>query len=100
MNNTNADLATKLCFPTILDGLRLLAANRGPTGSQFFKALWDESKYDAMCAFYLRPDGQWSISLYSTKETVDCSLVCKARQGGGHKGAAGFQAKELPFKVG
>lgn len=100
MNNSNADLAQKLCFPTTMDGLRLIAVNRGPTGSPFFKTVWDRDKYDAMCAFHLRPDGQWSISLYSDKEEVDCSVVCKARGGGGHKGAAGFQTRELPFKVG
>lgn len=97
MKFANEDMAKKLCFETTLDGLRLIAANRGPTGSMFFKSVWDPQKYDAMCAFYLRPDGQWSISLYSDKEAVDVSMVAKGRGGGGHKGAAGFQAKSLPF---
>lgn len=100
MNAFNSDLAKKLCFTSELDGLRIIAANRGPTGSQFFKTVYDEMKHDAMVAFYLRPDWQWSVSLYSTKDGVDCSVIAKAHGGGGHKGAAGFQCDVLPFTLG
>jgi oligoribonuclease NrnB/cAMP/cGMP phosphodiesterase (DHH superfamily) len=41
-------------------------------------------------------DGEkWSYSLYS--ETIDCSVLAKAKGGGGHPGAAGFRSKEYEF---
>ena len=32
-------------------------------------------------------------------EPVNKLALCKKRGGGGHRGAAGFQCKELPFKL-
>lgn len=53
-------------------------------------------KYDIVMPFYF--DGKkYTISLYSNK--VDVSLIAKKYGGGGHKGAAGFQCKELPFNT-
>ena len=94
----NAGHAKTLCFDSELDGLKLLAANAGPINSKFFDSRWDADKYDAMCLFQWRPKGNsWTVSLYSDRDDVDVSEVCKARGGGGHKGAAGFQCAELPF---
>ena len=61
----------------------------------------DEGKYDALCLFYWHPTHlKWTISLYSQGESVDVSVIAKAHGGGGHKGAAGFRAEELPFQLG
>jgi len=49
-----------------------------------------------MLSFVRRP-GKWTCSLYADKPEVDASAICKARGGGGHKGAAGFQCETLPF---
>lgn len=54
--------------------------------------------YDLMIAFCRRPDKQWTVSLYSTKTDIDCGAIAKSFGGGGHKGAAGFQCKDLPFE--
>ena len=35
---------------------------------------------------------------YIPKKNIDCSEIAKKYGGGGHKQAAGFQCKELPFK--
>ena len=83
-------------FETRLDGLLCIAINKMLTNSQLFDSVWDPEEYDAMLTFGHR-QGAWTVSLYSTREDVDCSSVCKARGGGGHKGAAGFQCQELPF---
>jgi len=92
--------ARTLCFETELNGLRLLAANAGPTNSRFFRARWDTTKYDAMCLFQWRPGpGKWLISLYTDKPDIDVSETCKRRGGGGHKGAAGFECDELPIEL-
>lgn len=54
--------------------------------------------YDIMIAFVCRKDKLWNVSLYSTKPEIDCGEIAKTFGGGGHKGAAGFQCKELPFE--
>jgi oligoribonuclease NrnB/cAMP/cGMP phosphodiesterase (DHH superfamily) len=84
-------------FDIDFDGLRVIACNQAMTNSQLFDSVWDPDKYDAMLTFSMRPNRQWTISMYSTKPDIDVSVICKARGGGGHKGASGFQCKELPF---
>lgn len=54
--------------------------------------------YDLIVPFVRRSDKLWNVSLYSTKPDVDCGTIAKSFGGGGHKGAAGFQCKELPFE--
>ena len=87
-----------LSFDTQLDDLRCLAANQGLASSQLFDSIWDPERYDCMLAFHWRK-GCWQISLYSDKPSVDVSTAAKQHGGGGHKGAAGFQCDELPFKL-
>ena len=100
-------------FDTELDGLRCIAVNKMLTNSQIFDSVWDEEKYDAMLTFGFRKGkwkydamltfgfrkGKWTVSLYSTKNDIDVSVIAKNRGGGGHKGAAGFQCEELPFAL-
>ena len=81
-------------FETVFQGLRCYALNIQRTGSMAFGARMDQ--FDACLAFIF--DGtMWTVSMYSTKPEVDCSVICKSHGGGGHKGAAGFQCAELPF---
>lgn len=93
--HSNEKYAKVSCFETELDGLRLIACNKMLTNSMLFTTVWDPDQYDAMCTFGYRK-GQWTVSLYTDKDGVDVSVVAKARGGGGHKGASGFQCKELP----
>lgn len=92
----NRKFAAAFAFETTLDGLRCIAVNKGFTNSLVFKSVYDPSKHDAMLSFAYR-GGKWTVSLYADKPEVDVSVICKARGGGGHKGAAGFQCEELPF---
>jgi oligoribonuclease NrnB/cAMP/cGMP phosphodiesterase (DHH superfamily) len=92
----NAAYARAAAFEVELDGLRCIAINRGLGGSLMFKSVYDPAKHDAMLAFY-RNSHHWMVSLYADKPDVDVGKVCKERGGGGHKGAAGFECKELPF---
>lgn len=85
-------------FECILDGLRCIAVNKGLTNSKIFDSVWDPEKYDAMVTFcMISPEKGWTISLYSDKPGIDVSEIAKAHGGGGHKGAAGFQTKKLPW---
>ncbi len=83
-------------FDVEFDGLKCIAANRGMSNSLLFESVWNHNKYDAMLMFAWK-GGQFTVSLYTDKPGVDVSVICKARGGGGHKGAAGFQCKTLPF---
>lgn len=80
-------------FESVLEGHRVLVCNQGRPGSRFFG---DAPGYDIVAGFVW--DGrQYIVSLYS--ETVDVSEIAKKFGGGGHKGAAGFRSKEMPFRA-
>lgn len=84
----------KLGFETDFEGVKCFAVNLGRCNSEYFKSL-PPGKYDVLIPFAF--DGsQYTVSLYST--TIDVSEIAKKYGGGGHKGAAGFQCIELPFK--
>lgn len=94
------EIAMSACgFETTFEGLRVLAANRGPTNSKLFESKWDPEKHDVMLSFYWSHRGEWKISLYTTKENIDCGALCKKHGGGGHPKAAGFQCETLPFAL-
>lgn len=94
----NQKYCSACSFETELDGLRCVAINKMLTNSQVFDSVWDNKKYDAMLTFGRRR-GFWTVSLYTDKPGVDVSLIAKARGGGGHVQAAGFQCDSLPFHV-
>jgi len=94
----NAQRIKALRFDTDLSGMRCLAANVGLVSSKLFDSVWDPQQYDAMLTFHHRK-GCWNVSLYSDKPSVHCGEVAKQYGGGGHKGAAGFQADALPFDL-
>ena len=92
----NKERVKALSFEAELDGLKVIAANHGLGNSKLFDSVWDPDKHDAMLTFVWR-GGQWTVSLYTDKDGVDVGAVAKARGGGGHVKAAGFQCKELPL---
>jgi len=94
----NQKYASSCSFETELDGLKCIAMNRLLTNSMLFTSVWNPTVYDAMLTFGFRK-GQWTVSLYSDREDVDVSTIAKNRGGGGHKGASGFQCKDLPFEL-
>lgn len=80
-------------FETEFEGLKCFALNLSNCSSEYFKSL-PEGKYDAFIAFAFNGK-EWIVSMYST--STDVSVICKKYGGGGHKAAAGFHVKELPF---
>ena len=62
-----------------------------------FEAKYDEDIHDLMIGFHRNASGSWNVSLRSTKDDIDVGRIAKAQGGGGHKGASGFQTKELWF---
>jgi uncharacterized protein len=95
------ELYAKVCtFETILDGHKVIACNKALANSTLFDSVWDPEKYALMSAFYLRKAGDWKVSLYTTREDVDCSEIAKAHGGGGHRKAAGFISPNCPYVAG
>lgn len=94
-DNYCADMIKSYGFESEIEGHKCYVLNVYGFGSLGYGKLMDEYDICAGCIF----DGkQWTVSLYSKKPDVDVSVICKKLGGGGHKGAAGFQCKELPFK--
>jgi len=91
-----ADMRAALGFECELDGLHVFALNAPHWSSESMGGKLAMEKYDALCPFFFDASiGLFRFSLYSTR--VDVSQIAKARGGGGHKGAAGFQSPALPF---
>jgi len=88
-------LINSLSFYTDFEGYIAICCNAGSVSSQLFDSL-DESTYDIMIPFSFNGE-EWTCSLYTKKE-IDCGTIAKKYGGGGHKQAAGFRIKELPFK--
>lgn len=77
---------------------RVLAVNAGG-GSTVLDSVWAEHPDCVAMLMFFWAGRHWTYSLYSDRG-FDCSVVAKARGGGGHAGAAGFQCDELPFELG
>jgi oligoribonuclease NrnB/cAMP/cGMP phosphodiesterase (DHH superfamily) len=93
-NNFAADLIKAYSFFAQFEGYRAVCCNAGSFSSQLFDSVTEE--YDIMICFIF--DGrQWKVSVYTKKDDIDCSEIAKKYGGGGHRQAAGFQCKELPF---
>jgi len=68
----------KAAFEFEFEGLKAICLNGGGFNSDVFKSVYDESKHDVMMPFQF--DGkQWTISLYTTKNEVDCSVIAKSK---------------------
>jgi len=80
-----------------VDGLTGIAINSQRRNSAALSSVFDPDKHDFMSCFSMRPDRKWTVSFYTTKDSVDVSEMAKRRGGGGHKKAAGFISEEVPF---
>lgn len=83
-------------FETEFEGYKVYAMNIGLAGSDWFQSI-DDGSYDILIPFsYNGKYKTWSYTLFS--KTIDVSLIAKKYGGGGHKGAAGFNAEKLLFE--
>jgi hypothetical protein len=86
-------------FETVLDGHTCICCNRGVVNSELLRSVWDEKRHDMMITFCRTPDKLWNVSLYTTHDGVNCGKIAQKYGGGGHRGAAGFKCKTLPFEI-
>ena len=72
--------------------------NKGFGSFLAFEGVWNPNDHDCMIAFVRLPNRKWNVSIYTTHNLLDVSVIAKLFGGDGHKGAAGFQCDVLPFE--
>ena len=90
----NEKTAKANSFEFNFDGLRAICLNSSNFSSLIFDSIYNPDKHDIMFRFNYNGK-EWIVSLYSEKPNIDCSKYAKSYGGGGHKGAAGFQIKDI-----
>lgn len=92
-DNYCRNLCDTFGYEAKLDGITVFVCNQYMFGSGGFGGRFKE--YPA-CAAFIYDGDRFTVSLYS--ETTDVGEIAKKYGGGGHKGAAGFVCKELPWR--
>jgi hypothetical protein len=93
-SQSNEFQCKKAAFEFEFNGLRAICLNGGGFNSDVFKSVYDENIHDIMIPFQFNGKN-WSFSLYTTKDDIDCSKIAKLYGGGGHKKASGFQIDDI-----
>ncbi len=96
-NQSNARYMRSHAYEVSFEGLRALAVNVGNVSSNFFDSMYDPARHDIRIAYSCIRRQFWAVTIYSDNPEVDCTALAKKHGGGGHKEAAGFSCKELPF---
>lgn len=83
-------------FDINFEGLNFKALNAGKGGSLMFKIYNDSDCIDAYMSFGYNGT-IWTVSMYQHPKNGDCDILAIAKKygGGGHKGACGFQIKDI-----
>lgn len=94
----NEYLCSHSAFDTMLGDFKAIALNTPVDVSRVLRGAYDPDVHHIMMCFSYNGK-EWTVSLRSERYDVHCGEIAKAYGGGGHKGAAGFKTKELPFKI-
>lgn len=95
MENNNKYYTELWGYETTIDGIKAIAVNR-KSNSLLFGDLLDTYPIGISFAF----DGnKYVYTLFTKDDNIDCSKIAAKFGGGGHKGAAGFQTKDLIIKL-
>lgn len=92
------ELIKNFSFKTKFRNFSVLALNILKGGSLIFETHPDYKNVDILMTFSWTGE-IWKFSLYTTKDNVDVSAICKEFGGGGHKQASGFSVKKLPPEI-
>ncbi len=76
------------------DRYKFICINKERFNPINFGINYHKEGYDGAACFHYA-NGWWNFSLYNDNGEVDVSEVAKRYGGGGHKGAAGFRAKDI-----
>ena len=76
--------------------LKFIGINKERFNPINFGIDYHKDGYDGVACFYFN-GANYHFSLYSNNSAIDCSLIAKQFNGGGHKGAAGFTLSQEEF---
>lgn len=83
-------------YEAAFEGLRAICINSLEHSSSILDSVYNPDIHDIMIVYTHQKDS-WYVSLYSTKNEVDCSELATKYGGGGHAGSAAFNINFLPF---
>lgn len=86
-------------FVTTFEDYTCICCNKGVANSKLFDSVWNEKEHDLMMTFCRANNEFWLVTLYAIDDRIDCGIIAKKYGGGGHRGAAGFRCKNLPFEI-
>ena len=91
---TEAKQSYRNGFVIDFDGYKFITVNKERFNPINFGIDYHAEGYDGAACFHYA-NGKWNFSLYNDNGLVDCSVICKKRGGGGHKGASGFVTTDI-----
>jgi len=91
----NRVYAERCAFHLTFAGRKALAVNRLLTNSKIFDAVPRDRDVEILITFGWMKN-TWYVSLYAAHDGINVGEIAKQFGGGGHAGAAGFKAEELP----
>jgi hypothetical protein len=101
--NMSESYCRSYAYPAILHGpygrtYNAIVLNLGKASSFAFDSMWDGIKYDVMVSYVQRAD-KYFISLYTTRDDIDCSEIARYYGGNGHRAASGFCVRDLGIAI-
>jgi len=89
----NAKYAAAMAYEDTFHGYRAIVMNKPFANSLAFKSVYDPDQHDIMVLISTKGDYAWKYTIYSTKPEIDVSKIAQNyKNGGGHRGAAGFHS--------
>jgi oligoribonuclease NrnB/cAMP/cGMP phosphodiesterase (DHH superfamily) len=85
-------------FEITFEDKKAVVINSLIKGSQLFESVYDKKIHDIMMVFAFAKN-IYTVSIYTEKNDIDVSKIANKYGGGGHKQAAGFTCKKLPFDL-
>lgn len=89
-----AEILEDLGYEVTFEGYKCIVCNAEVNSFLFRDKL---ENYD-MGITFTKKEKDYTVSLYSVKNSIDCSKVATKYGGGGHKGASGFVTQALPWE--
>lgn len=90
----NEQQSRRASFEYNFQGHNAICLNVSGFDSDVLNCVYDDSKHDIILTFRFDGNG-WYFSVYTKKDTIDCSEIAKLNGGGGHKKAAGFYVNKI-----
>ena len=97
-NKQNAD---QNVYEAKFESLRAICINSLEHSSSILDSVYNPDIHDIMIVYTHQKDS-WYVSLYSTKDDIDCSKLASKYGGGGHFSASGFRIsndQNLPWSI-